>query len=66
MILVDDGVDTGPIVAQRAVEVLDDDDEASLHERIKVVERGQLVDVVTRMVTAGWSVEGRRVLLGRR
>lgn len=32
-------VDTGRILAQRAVEVLDDDDEASLHERIKVAER---------------------------
>lgn len=32
-------VDTGPILAQRAVDVLADDDEASLHERIKVAER---------------------------
>ena len=64
VILVDDGVDSGPIVAQRAVEVLDTDDEAALHERIKVVERALLVDVVTRMVTAGWTVDGRRVRLG--
>lgn len=64
VILVDDGVDSGPIVAQRAVEVLDTDDEAALHERIKVVERELLVDVVTRMVTAGWTVDGRRVRLG--
>ena len=33
------GVDTGPIVAQRCVPVLDGDDEATLHERIKIVER---------------------------
>ena len=64
VILVDDGVASGPIVAQRAVEVLDTDDEAALHERIKVVERALLVDVVTRMVTAGWTVDGRRVRLG--
>lgn len=32
-------VDAGPILAQRAVDVLDDDDEATLHERIKTVER---------------------------
>ena len=32
-------VDAGPILAQEAVPVLDDDDEASLHERIKAVER---------------------------
>ena len=64
VILVDDGVDSGPIVAQRAVGVLDTDDEATLHERIKVVERDLLVDVVTRMVTEGWTVEGRHVRLG--
>jgi phosphoribosylglycinamide formyltransferase-1 len=46
VILVDEGVDSGPIIAQRAVDVLDGDDEASLHERIKVVERQLLVDVV--------------------
>ena len=64
VILVDDGVDSGPIVAQRAVEVLDTDDEAALHERIKGVERELLVDVVTRMVTAGWTTQGRHVRLG--
>ncbi|WP_088314108.1 phosphoribosylglycinamide formyltransferase [Kineosporia sp. R_H_3] len=64
VILVDDGVDSGPIVAQRAVEVLDGDDEATLHERIKGVERELLVDVVTRMVTAGWTTQGRHVRLG--
>lgn len=58
--LVDAGVDTGPVLAQRAVEVLDDDDEAALHERIKTVERALLVDVVTRMTTGGWTVEGRK------
>ncbi|MDQ1684656.1 MAG: phosphoribosylglycinamide formyltransferase 1 [Frankiaceae bacterium] len=62
--LVDAGIDTGPIVAQRAVEVLDDDDEASLHERIKAVERDLLVDVVGRMCRHGWSVNGRKVSLG--
>ena len=44
--LVDHGVDTGPIIAQRAVEVLPDDDEASLHERIKVIERELLVQTL--------------------
>ncbi|MGQ7298336.1 phosphoribosylglycinamide formyltransferase [Quadrisphaera sp. KR29] len=61
--LVDAGVDTGPVLAQRAVEVLDDDDEAALHERIKTVERALLVDVVTRMTTGGWTVEGRKARL---
>lgn len=41
--LVDEGVDTGPVLAQEAVPVLPDDDEATLHERIKVVERRLLV-----------------------
>ena len=61
---VDAGVDTGPIIAQRAVAVEDDDTEGSLHERIKVVEREMLVDVVTAMATGGWRVEGRRVRVG--
>jgi phosphoribosylglycinamide formyltransferase 1 len=63
VILVDAGTDAGPIVAQRAVNVLDDDDEASLHERIKEVERDLLVDVVTRIARGGLAVTGRRVTL---
>lgn len=62
--LVDSGVDTGPIIAQRAVDVRDDDDEATLHERIKVVERALLVDVVGRVARGGLTVEGRRTRLG--
>ncbi len=46
VIVVDNGVDTGPIVAQRRVPVLPGDTEARLHERIKVVERELLVEVV--------------------
>lgn len=62
--LVDAGVDTGPIIAQRAVDVLDDDDEAALHERIKTVERALLVDVVGRVAREGLSVDGRHVRIG--
>jgi phosphoribosylglycinamide formyltransferase-1 len=61
LFLVDAGVDTGPIIAQRAVEVLDGDDEATLHERIKVVEREMLVDAVGRMLRGGWAVTDRKV-----
>jgi len=46
VIVVDNGVDTGPVVAQRRVPVLPGDTEARLHDRIKVVERQLLVDVV--------------------
>ena len=62
--LVDDGVDAGPIVAQASVPVADEDDEAALHERIKVTERALLVGTVGRMVREGWSVRGRKVRIG--
>jgi phosphoribosylglycinamide formyltransferase 1 len=63
--LVDAGTDTGPVIAQAAVRVGEDDDVVSLHERIKVTERALLVDTVGRMVRGGWSVRGRTVLVGR-
>lgn len=63
--LVDSGVDTGPIIAQRAVEVAEGDDEATLHGRIKTVERTLLVDVVGRMARDGWTLNGRKVRIGR-
>jgi phosphoribosylglycinamide formyltransferase-1 len=62
--LVDAGTDSGPIIAQASVPVHDDDDEASLHERIKVAERALLVETVGRMVRDGWSVQGRKVRVG--
>ncbi|MBI3217426.1 MAG: phosphoribosylglycinamide formyltransferase [Mycobacterium sp.] len=62
--LVDAGVDTGPILAQRAVEVLDDDDEQTLHERIKVVERRLLVDVLAAIATRGMTWTGRKAYIG--
>ncbi|MFJ9808399.1 phosphoribosylglycinamide formyltransferase [Streptomyces sp. NPDC101158] len=61
---VDDGVDTGPIIAQGVVEVRDEDDEAALHERIKEVERSLLVEVVGRLARNGYSIEGRKVHVG--
>jgi phosphoribosylglycinamide formyltransferase-1 len=60
---VDDGVDTGPIIAQGVVEVRDEDDESALHERIKEVERRLLVDVVGRLARNGYRIEGRKVMI---
>jgi phosphoribosylglycinamide formyltransferase-1 len=59
VIIVDAGTDTGPIVAQRAVDVLDGDDEAALHERIKTVERELLVETVAQLATAERTREPR-------
>ena len=64
VILVDSGVDTGPIVTQAAVPVQDNDTEETLHERIKVVERDLLADTVGRLVREGWTVAGRTVRFG--
>jgi phosphoribosylglycinamide formyltransferase-1 len=63
--LVDAGLDSGPVIAQAAVPVLDDDDEATLHERVKVAERSLLVETVGRMVRDGWTTAGRKVRVGR-
>ncbi|KUP96295.1 phosphoribosylglycinamide formyltransferase [Thermobifida cellulosilytica] len=61
---VDEGVDTGPVIEQVAVRVEDGDDVATLHERIKTVERRMLVDVVGRLARHGWTLNGRQVKLG--
>ncbi len=64
VMLVDEGVDTGPLLAQVAVEVREDDTEATLHERIKAVERDLVVTTIGTMVRHGWTVDGRRTRLG--
>lgn len=64
---VDDGVDTGPIIAQGVVDVTEEDTpegEAALHERIKEVERKLLVEAVGRLARDGYRIEGRKVHLG--
>jgi phosphoribosylglycinamide formyltransferase-1 len=64
LFVVDEGVDTGPIIAQTVVPVEDDDDVASLHERIKVAERQMLVDTVGRIARDGFTINDRKVRIG--
>lgn len=59
--LVDDGVDTGPILAQEAVPIAPGDGEDDVHERIKVVERRLLVEIVAELARRGCTVDGRKV-----
>lgn len=64
LFLVDEGVDTGAIVAQVPVAVEPGDDADTLHERIKAAERAMLVDAVGRMAREGYALEGRAVHIG--
>lgn len=62
--LVDAGLDSGPVIAQEAVPVHDDDDEETLTERVKVSERVLLARTVAAMLRDGWTVSGRTVRIG--
>jgi phosphoribosylglycinamide formyltransferase-1 len=61
---VDAGLDSGPIVLQRAVRVCDDDDEATLAARILEREHQAYPEALRRLLTEPWRVEGRRVIFG--
>lgn len=61
--LVDDGVDTGPVLAQAAVPVLPGDSVESLHDRIRIEERRMLVDTVAALARHGATVNGREVTM---
>lgn len=63
--LVDAGLDSGPIVGQRAVEVRSGDDAASLARRILRQEHELYADALGRLLTEEWRIDGRRVLFGR-
>jgi phosphoribosylglycinamide formyltransferase-1 len=65
LFVVDEGVDSGPIVEQTAVRVQDDDDVETLHERIKVAERVMLVECVGRMAREGFTITDRKVRFGQ-
>lgn len=59
---VDAGVDTGPVIAQRTVAVLDSDNEESLHERIKVQERELLVETVAQLINGEIFLQDGKVI----
>lgn len=50
---VDEGIDTGAVIQQKEVEILPQDDEATLHERIKIVERELIVETLRNFVVSG-------------
>jgi phosphoribosylglycinamide formyltransferase-1 len=60
---VDAGIDTGPIVLQRAVPVVDGDTAASLHARIQEAEAEAYPEALRRVLTMSWRLEGRRVMM---
>ncbi len=64
LFVVDEGVDTGPIIAQTVVPVEDADDVGALHERIKVAERTMLVETVGRIAREGFTITDRKVRIG--
>ena len=61
VIVVDSGVDTGPVIVQERVPVLPGDTEASLHERIKPVERRLLIEVVRGVADGSVDLQALRL-----
>lgn len=61
---VDEQVDHGPIIAQRAVPVLDEDTAETLHARIQVEEHTLYPEVIRAFVNGSLTVEGRKVIWG--
>lgn len=62
--LVDEGLDSGPIVVQRAVPVAGDDTAESLATRILAEEHRAYPEALRRLLTEPWRVEGRRLVFG--
>ncbi len=61
--LVDAGVDSGPIIGQQVVPVLDHDTPATLHQRIQVAEHELYPKCVAALARGGVEIQGRRVIL---
>lgn len=62
--LVDEGLDSGPIVVQRTVPVLDGDTAAALSSRILEQEHQAYPEALRRLLTEPWKIEGRRLTFG--
>ena len=60
----DDTYDTGPVVVQRAVPVLDGDTAHDLAERVYAAECDAYPEAITRVAAGGWRLAGRRVVFG--
>ena len=65
LFIVDPGIDTGSILSQVTCPVKDDDTVDTLLERIKVVERKQLVESIGKMAKEGWWQKGRKAGIGQ-
>jgi len=64
--LVDSGTDTGPIIVQRSVPIIEDDTPESLHARIQVEEHKAYPEALQLLALDRVRVEGRRVrILGK-
>jgi phosphoribosylglycinamide formyltransferase-1 len=63
---VDAGTDSGPIIVQKAVEVLEDDTPESLHARIQVQEHIAYPEALNIIASGRYRIEGRRVVIGRK
>jgi phosphoribosylglycinamide formyltransferase-1 len=63
---VDAGTDSGPIIVQKAVEVLEDDTPESLHARIQVQEHIAYPAALNILASGRYRIEGRRVVIGRK
>ena len=61
---VDAGTDTGPIIVQKAVPVLEDDTPESLHARIQVQEHVAFPEALRIVASGNYAIEGRRVRIG--
>lgn len=61
---VDAGTDSGPIIVQKAVPVLEDDTPETLHQRIQVQEHAAYPEALNIIASGNYTIKGRRVLIG--